>query len=176
MLEYPALSCSSNLPPQGSLRARPPFSKSCEIFVGNLLISFVNLQSFLDISRYFEVFSVVFFRPIGCLVKALSLLKKKLFYVNSILTCFPYLLDFLCSLSPSFLFGCLNRLNNSPNCPNSLVAHQIHFVLPWASQSTNQSGCRRSQPIREQEAMEPANQRRGCHLPTQTAAISLKLV
>ena len=124
----------------------------------------------------FLVFSVVFFSTDRNLLKALSLLKKKLFYVNSILTCFPYLLDFFCSLSPSFLFGCLNRLNNSPNCPNSLVAHQIHFVLPWASQSTNQSGCRRSQPIREQEAMEPANQRLGCHLPTQTAAISLKLV
>ena len=166
MLVYPALSCSSNLPPQGSLRARPPFSKSCEIFVGNPLISFVNLQSFLDIEDFCSIL-----RSVLVFVE-----EKKLFYVNSILTCFPYLLDFFCSLSPSFLFGCLNRLNNSPNCPNSLVAHQIHFVLPWASQSTNQSGCRRSQPIREQEAMEPANQRLGCHLPTQTAAISLKLV
>ena len=175
MLEYPALSCSSNLPPQGSLRARPPFSKSCEIFVGNLLISFVNLQIFLDIEKFWSILRSVFFRPIGFWWRP-CLCWKKLFYVNSILTCFPYLPDFLCSLSPSFLFGCLNRLNNSPNCPNSLVAHQIHFVLPWASQSTNQSGCRRSQPIREQEAMEPANQRRGCHLPTQTAAISLKLV
>ena len=171
MLVYPALSCSSNLPPQGSLRARPPFSKSCEIFVRNLLISFVNLQSFLDIRDFCSILRGVFFYRRPCLCW-----KKKLFYVNSILTCFPYLLDFFCSLSPSFLFGCLNRLNNSPNCPNSLVAHQIHFVLPWASQSTNQSGCRRSQPIREQEAMEPANQRLGCHLPTQTAAISLKLV
>ena len=175
MLVYPALSCSSNLPPQGSLRARPPFSKSCEIFVGNPLISFVNLQSFLAIEDFCSILRSVFStdRLFG---EGLVFVEKKLFYVNSILTCFPYLLDFFCSLSPSFLFGCLNRLNNSPNCPNSLVAHQIHFVLPWASQSTNQSGCRRSQPIREQEAMEPANQRRGCHLPTQTAAISLKLV
>ena len=174
MLVYPALSCSSNLPPQGSLRARPPFSKSCEIFVGNLLISFVNLQTFLDIENFWSILRSVFsteavwWRPCLCW--------KKTLLCELYLNMFPYLLYFFCSLSPSFLFGCLNRLNNSPNCPNSLVAHQIHFVLPWASQSTNQSGCRRPQPIREQEAMEPANQRRGCHLPTQTAAISLKLV
>ena len=71
---------------------------------------------------------------------------------------------------------CLQRLNNSPNCPNSLVAHQIHFVLPWASPSTNHSARRQAQPITAREAADLTNQRLRCHLPTQTAAISLKLV
>ena len=79
-------------------------------------------------------------------------------------------------LFPSFLFGCFQRLNNSPNCPNSLVAHQIHFVLPWASESTNRSARRHRQPMRSREATELTNESARCHLPTQTAAISLKLV
>ena len=89
---------------------------------------------------------------------------------------FPGLLISYVRLFPSFLFGCFQRLNNSPNCPNSLVAHQIHFVLPWASKSTNRSAGRHRQPMRGEEAAELTNQSGGCHLPTQTAAISLKLV
>ena len=79
-------------------------------------------------------------------------------------------------LFPSFPLGCFQRLNNSPNCPNSLVAHQIHFVLPWASESTNGSAGRHWEPMRAREATEPTNESSGCHLPTQTAGISLKLV
>ena len=128
MLVYPALSCSSNLPPQGSLRARPPFSKSCAIFVGNLLISFVNLQSFLDIEKFWSILRSVFFRPIGFWWRPCLCWKKPLLcelYLNMFPLSSWFLLLPLSFLplwlpQPTKQFPQLPKLSGRP--PNSLCA------------------------------------------------------
>ena len=148
MLEYPALSCSSNLPPQGSLRARPPFSKSCEIFVGNLLISFVNLQSFLDIEDFWSILRSVF--PTDRLFgEGLVFVEKKTLLCELYLNMFPLSSWFLLlplSFLPLWLpqptkqFPQLPKLSGRP--PNSLCA-PVGFTIDQSQRappgSTNHS-------------------------------------
>ena len=137
---YPASACSWNLPPQGSPRAQPPFSLNCGIswffgavwilkiagFAGFSLSLFLPLFQNLSSASISKLTIVVLFGclpPFFCCCRfwlLVSFLLVKPILISSAF--FSGLLISYARLVPSFLFGCLQRLNNSPNCPNSLVA------------------------------------------------------